>query len=149
MRVPLMTMLLAMTATTALAQETGQAPHGPLYRVPGEDIFNWMTAPERMPDGRIRVWHWTLTHGMREADPPANGYPFLDEYDCAAGTSARIRREWWQDHQLVRVYRDRSPHRIPADGFMPARLLRVVCDGEPLGEPVADTDDARALIPRD
>lgn len=149
MHVPLGATLFGvlMLAGPALAQET--APHGPLYRVPGADIYNWMTAPERMPDGRIRVWHWTITHGMRDADPPANGYPFLDEYDCQAGTSARIRREWWQGHQRVRVIPDRSPHRTPPDAFVTSRILRAVCDGVPLEGRVEDTDDARRLVPRD
>lgn len=138
-----------LSAGSVSAQEQGQAPHGPLYRVPGADVFNWMTAPERMPDGKIRVWHWTITHGLPGAEVDANGYPFLDEYDCEAGTAARIRREWWMDHRLVRVIPDRTPHRPPVEGFMPALILRVVCDGVPLGEPVPDTTAARRLIPRD
>lgn len=136
-------------APAAGAQDRGQAPHGPLYRIPGADIFSWMTAPERTPDGRIRFWHWVITHGLPGAEVDANGYAFLNEVDCEAGTLSRQGREWWFGHRLVRVIPEYTPHRVWPDVFQEASLVRVVCDSQPLGGRVEDTDQARALVPRD
>lgn len=136
-------------APAAMAQAQGRAPHGPLYRIPGADIFSWMTAPERLPDGRVRFWHWVITHGLPGAEVDADGYSFLNEVDCEARTLSRQGREWWYGHRLVRVIPENTPHRVWPDIFQEANLVRVVCEGLPLEGRVEDTDDARRLVPRD
>lgn len=138
--------IVVVLASQAAAQETAQAPWGPLFRIPHADIHSWMSAPEPLPDGRIRVWHWGITPAIEGGSDGANIYPFLEELDCAAGTTARLRSEWYADDRFLRAFPRSVHHRVPSELFMESRLLEVVCRNEPVGRRVETPLEALRLV---
>lgn len=131
------------------AAQDGRAPDGPLYRIPGQDVFHWVSPPTRRPDGRFEVWAWVLAHPGPDSEDGVDGFAFLSEIDCETGAEARRGREWWAGGRLVRVIPENRPFRVPADVFMESVLVDLVCHDRPLGERVDSRAEALRRVPRD
>lgn len=133
----------SMILTVLIAAAPQSAPRDePVYALSEEDgRGDYLSAPQQTSLNTRTAWSWSVSAGPDGA-PLIDA--FLNEYDCAATTTRRIRQERYRAEALYDTRVSDAGFRPPHWLEMERRILGEVCRGSYRALPQVESLDAAA-----